>query len=207
MNSSRYQIDFFERLEGIDPKTLEESANSIYALDADFNFIYFNPSYIRFAEENNYDGDILKNYPIGSSLNNIIKDEKLLNIYRKRYLNSITYTRHWSCEYECSSKETFRKYHQLSYPIKGKFMIIVNSLVAEMPMDQVGREIHEPDQQTYRQLSGYIQQCSNCRRTQRSIENEQWDWVPEYITKPPENTSHSICPICFDYHWKYQQAV
>jgi len=30
--------------------------------------------------------------------------------------------------------------------------------------------------------------------------SEQWDWVSEWVERPPANVSHSLCPICLSYH-------
>ena len=34
--------------------------------------------------------------------------------------------------------------------------------------------------------------CMHCRRTRRTEEGDIWDWVPEFLAKPPDNVSHGL---------------
>ena len=81
----------------------------------------------------------------------------------------------------------------------------MNTLVVKLPMDQIDRKAYEAIEKKYIQSTGFITQCSYCRRCERADRSEIWDWVPSWVEKIPDNCSHSICPTCFDYYWKYNK--
>ena len=49
--------------------------------------------------------------------------------------------------------------------------------------------------------NGLICQCAHCRRVKDFREEERWDWVPDWVTKCPDNTSHTFCPTCFGFYY------
>ena len=82
---------------------------------------------------------------------------------------------------------------------------MINTLVVKLSMDKVDRKSYEANKKKYLDSNGFINQCSNCRNSQRADQPETWDWVPAWIENMPENVSHTICPTCFDYYWKYNK--
>ncbi|XOV91079.1 MAG: hypothetical protein ACFHWX_12800 [Bacteroidota bacterium] len=203
----RYASDFQERLTKFDFNTLEESVDTIYALNSNLEFIYFNPQYIKFAQENGFKGDILEKFPIGSSIGQVLKGDVLREFYLQNYQKSLSENVPWTFEYKCSTPSIFRAYQQRTYPIvESECIVILNSLIAERPIREVFTHDHEPNEEIYLQTNGLIYQCSNCRRTQQSKDSEKWDWVSKYIEKMSLKISHGICPLCFDYYWKYPSS-
>ena len=59
-----------------------------------------------------------------------------------------------------------------------------------------------PDTTTYFDANGILHQCSHCRRVQNLVAEGAWDWVPEWVEEIPRNTSHTICPPCFEYYYR-----
>lgn len=201
----RYKSDFPIRLKGIDFETLEKSEHSIYGLSKDLNIIYVNPSWIRIAEENGLES-ALEKYPLGSSIANILKGQKIKDFYIQHYNQVLETGKVWHHEYECSSLDIFKQFHQGVYPLKdGMGLIVINALRVSLPMDQINRKAMAAFQEHYVQSTGYINQCSNCRYSQRADNEEIWDWIPEWVENMPANLSHTICPTCFDYYWKYSR--
>ena len=199
----RYIEGFASKLNGIDFNTLEDSKYSIYGLSEDLNLIYVNPAWIHFARENGASEKLLKELPLGTPITKAFYGESIKNFYTENYLKVLETGKPWRHEYECSSIDEFRQFHQDTYPIKdGKGLIIINTLTINVPMESIGRESLEALDKRYTHTTGFVTQCSNCRCTQRAEEPEIWDWVPEWVKNIPENFSHSICPICFDYYWK-----
>lgn len=207
MLNKRISPAFLEMLDKIDLETLENSKNTIYALDSNLKFLYFNPQYVLFANENGAAVDMLESHPIGSSFIDAIKGEKIKKYYLQHYTRALSKKEHWTNEHECSSYDTYRNFFQRAYPIhNGDCLIIVNSLVKELPMKEVNRKEAIFKEEVYLDSSGFINQCSNCRRTQRVDEEDQWDWIPDLVITPQLQVSHTICPICFDYYWKYHEV-
>jgi len=49
----------------------------------------------------------------------------------------------------------------------------------------------------YRDESGAIVMCANCRRTRRAgASATAWDWVPTYVERTPASVSPELCAIC-----------
>jgi hypothetical protein len=72
-------------------------------------------------------------------------------------------------------------------------------------MDKIDRKAFDAHTSNYLQSTGFINQCSNCRHCQRVGQEEIWEWILEWVERKPDNLSHSICPTCFDYYWKYSK--
>ncbi|SDR90932.1 hypothetical protein SAMN05216503_1357 [Polaribacter sp. KT25b] len=199
----RYIENFTSNLNGIDFKTLENSKHSVYGLSEDLNLTYVNPEWMNFAKENGINNNILKKFPLGEPIVNAFLGEWVKNFYTEKFMEVLKTGKPWHHEYECSSVDHFREFHQDTYPLKnGKGLIISNSLTIHLPMSKTGRKAFKAQDKRYVDATGFVTQCSNCRCTQRVMEPEIWDWVPEWVNKIPKNCSHSICPICFDYFWK-----
>ncbi len=200
----RFKKDFPLKLEGIDFKTLEKSRYSIYGLSKDLKLIYYNPAWVKFARENALDDDVVHRFPLGTPIENAIGGKKVKEFYMTNYRTVIESGKVWHHEYECSSNSEFRQFHQITYPLKnGEGLLVMNTLMVDIPMADLNRRAFSALEERYTQPSGLIVQCSNCRRTQRANDSKVWDWVPAWVKFRPKNISHSICPICYDYHWKY----
>ncbi|WP_298883571.1 hypothetical protein [uncultured Polaribacter sp.] len=199
----RFIDNFKSKLEGIDFETLEQSKYTIYGLSEDLELIYVNPGWVNFAKENGVSDSYMNDKLIGSSVINAIDGEKIKNFYTENYINVLKTKKPWKHEYECSSIQEYRQFHQNTYPLKnGKGLIVTNTLTVNLPMNSQNRKAYDALNKRYVANSGYITQCSNCRCTQRANEIDVWDWVPKWVENIPKNFSHSICPICFDYYWK-----
>ena len=199
----RYLNGFPSSLSGVDFDTIEKDGQSIFGLSRDLTFNYFNPAWYAFAAKNDGEPDISLNYSLGTSLKSAIAGE-IAEFYQNQYEKVLLTGNVWEHDYECSSHSTYRLFRQISYPLKNnEGIIVVNSLRKEQSMDQCGREVFSPDKRAYTQETGFITQCCNCRRVQRVGQPDIWDWVPAWVVRMPNNLSHSICPICMDYYWKY----
>jgi hypothetical protein len=199
----RYINDFPTKLTGIEFKTLENSKYSIYGLSEELNLIYVNPAWVNFAQENGGNDTLLENLPLGAPITQTFYGEIIKNFYTENYMKVLDTGKPWRHEYECSSINEFRQFHQETYPLKnGTGLIIINTITINLPMKDKRRNTLKAIDNRYVNDTGFITQCSNCRCTQRVKEPEVWDWVPEWLKNMPENSSHSICPICFDYYWK-----
>ncbi|MES2732302.1 MAG: hypothetical protein V4714_11150 [Bacteroidota bacterium] len=199
----RYENGFPRQLQGIDFSTLEESAQSVFGLSPELTLNYFNQAWMNFSNNNGGEPGISTRFPLGANLKQAISGE-IADFYMKKYEEVLQTGNVWNHEYECSSYDQYRLFHQITFPLKNKAgLIVVNSLTVDLPMQEIKRISCSPIEELYRQPSGFITQCSNCRRSQRAFQAEIWDWVPEWIRQAPPKISHSICPICSDYYWKY----
>jgi hypothetical protein len=200
----RFKEDFPSKIEGIDFKSLENSNHTIFGLSKELNLIYFNPAYVLFAQKNGFEGNIINKFPIDTPFSKIISEEKLVDFYNHNYKSVLSTGDIWRHEYECSSSNEFRQFHQAVYPLRnGNGLMVINTLRVNLPMKLKDRKAHDALTKRYTQSNGFINQCSNCRHCQRAEQEEIWDWVPDWVERTPDNLSHTICPTCFDYHWKY----
>lgn len=183
-------------------ETLESDSSSIFGLSTDLTINYLNPVWFLFAAENGGEPSISERFGIGTHVGDALAGaakEYYLSIYKEVLKKGKV----WHHDYECSSPETFRLYHQAAYPLyKRHGLVIVNSLVREEPIDSSSS--HPPVVELYTQETGIITQCSNCRRVQRVSPQDVWDWVPAWVERMPENISHSFCRICFEYYFQYK---
>jgi hypothetical protein len=199
----RYDEDFVSLLEGFNLETLERDSSIIYGLSSNLTLNYFNPSWFRFAAENGGEPAISGKYKLGTCIDTAMVGPAK-DYYLKVYQSILRTGKVWHHDYECSTSEKYRRFHQSVHPLyNGSGLIVVNSLIAEYPHEEARRPC-PPSVELYVNDSGLIMQCCNCRRVQRATKDSEWNWVPAWVDKMPDNISHGICPICCDYYYKYK---
>lgn len=194
--------DFLNSLDGFNIVTLETDPHSIYGLSADLTLSYLNPGWFSFSQENDGEPHISNRFclgtHIGSAMTGPVKEFYLDNFTRVLESRDV-----WHHDYECSSPYFFRVFHQSVFPLyNGKGLVIINSLTKEHPHE--GNTNPPPNNEAYTNNNGLICQCSNCRRVKKPFQPEKWDWVPQWVKSVPDNTSHTICPVCFDYYYEFR---
>jgi hypothetical protein len=178
---------------------LEKHHGSIYGLWPDLRLAYVNPAWYRFAAENAGEPDISTRWQPGSSILAAFSSE-LAVFYKNAYEKCLESGEPWEHQYECSSKDLYRCFHKIVYPLQQKGLLVVNTLVVERSHDDKERQPCKPDESVYRDLHGFIHQCAHCRRVQNLRTEERWDWIPEWVEWIDSRTSHTLCPTCLGYY-------
>jgi hypothetical protein len=105
-------------------------------------------------------------------------------------------------EYDCSSADLYRRFSMTLYPLgEREGLLVVNSLIAESPHGDRQGPAYDADRAVYSDADGLIHQCAHCRKVRHLRENNRWDWVPHWVRSSPLETSHGICPNCFDFYY------
>jgi len=200
----RFYEDFSALLNGFSLETLENDPNSVFGLSIDLTLNYLNPAWFDFAAENKGEPAISERFGLGTYIGDALSGsarDYYLDVFSKILQKGEV----WHHDYECSTPDEFRLYHQSVYPLYSRSgLVIVNSLVTEQPHDEASRRSYPPVGKLYTQETGFITQCCNCRRVQRAPQQNVWDWVPAWIEHMPENTSHSFCQICYEYYYEFK---
>jgi hypothetical protein len=197
----RFHADFPATLRGFDFDVLEADAHSIFALSADLRFTYFNPAWFRFALANG-GARLPTQFGLGSSF-----PAALPVVVRALYVTALERALEtgevWHHDYECSSADTYRLFHESAYPFRDRQgVLVINSLRAEHAISD-DRAPHDPVHRLYcSPVTGLITQCCNCRRVQREAAPDQWDWVPAWVRDMPSNITSGLCRICHGYYWR-----
>ncbi len=181
----------------IEPTLLAPSPDVICVLDADLRITYCNPAWDRFAQENG-GRDCRAADVIGQPLLENIP-ETLARFFRTAFEVVRDSEQPFEFDYECSSALVFRMFRMRMLPIAGAgdFMV-VHTLRVERPHD---RASVPPDDERFRGPNGLLVMCCHCRRTRRVAEPTVWDWVPDYVARPPERVSAGICSACYLYFY------
>lgn len=192
---------FASHMTGFDLDEFDAHPGSIYALDPDLTVAYHNDGYLAFAKQNQALRTIEREWSLGRNWADALPD--CLRAYYKRAVrHCLSEGEVWEHEYECSSAETYRRFHQRIYPLRERAgVLFVNSLLVEVPHDPLVRQSHAPDTPTYADEHGLIHQCSHCRRIGHPGDPNQWDWIPAWVAKAPGPVSHGLCPVCLDYYY------
>lgn len=192
--------DFIKILSGFDLLSYEQSGNIVYAIDDQFILQYFNQQWESFAKENN-SSDIIFSSNIGCNILTNITGP-LRHFYYKKYndvLNSRTIFEH---EFECSSPEKYRKYHQRVIPLPlTSGLLITNSKIQEYPHLQSIQHHHSSNLLPYLNSDGEICQCSNCRKVKNMDYENRWDWIAKFIVSLQPNTIFSVCDECMNKYY------
>jgi len=183
---------------------LEESSAIVLGLWADYTLAYMNPAWEHFAGLNNGRPRQAADWGLGASYLEAIALP--LRPFYEQLLASTpdagAALHPVSHVYECSSATVFRQYSMQVYALRERAgYVVINSLVAEMPHDPATHTAHHPDHHIYVGEHGTVVQCSHCRLVRQIADPTRWDWVPAWVERCHERTSHGLCPLCFAYYY------
>ncbi len=182
---------------------LDRHPGAIFGVWSDSRIAYVNPAWHQFAAENGGAATIATSWGLGSryldAIPAVIRPvyEHLLATALSHGLETMHPVTH---EYECSDATTYRTFRMQLYGLRGRGVLIVNTLIFEAPHDHAHRTPELPDERRYRNARGVIVMCSYCRRIQHPAHPARWDWVPAWVETMPIDLSHGACPICRDFH-------
>jgi hypothetical protein len=180
------------------PTALETNPHACFALTESLEFSYCNPAWDRFALENQGSPAVLAKDVLRKSFLEFVP-ELLKEHYAGLFQLARATGRMQSQDYECSSAQKFRIYRMQAYPLqKGLGFLVVNSLRVER---EHTCEAHGPDDATYRDKTGLICMCANCRRSRRVDDPAIWDWVSDHVRTVRADLTHSVCPFCREYYY------
>ena len=189
--------EFMPCLEHLELQVLGTSDDVIYFVDHNLYLMGYNEAWKKFALENNGE-DILERFSINCNIIDAISGDAK-EFYLKKYQQAHDAKEPYTHEYECSSDAIYRKFQQTAYPLpQQRGFYITNHLSVSKPIPY---EVN-PFSDCYINSQGFIVQCSHCRRVQNHHKKESWDWIPELVRHPRENTSHTYCPPCFDFYYR-----
>lgn len=193
--------EFQALLRGFDRADLARSANVVYGCWSDLRLAYFNASWLTFADKNGGGSAIVSQFGLGARLVDAISDP-LRDYYVTKWQNCLSEGEPWEHVYECSSPTHLRKYHMTVFPLAhGQGGLSINSLVVEEPHDPHERPACDPITPFYTDADNTLHQCMHCRRFRRGGGDEQWDWVPSWVSECPPNASHGLCQSCLDFYY------
>ena len=188
-----------QRFLDLSRRSVDETDNVIYLLDADLQISYCNPAWDRFALENAGE-KVVRDLVVGTDLRAFLPDslqrfyDDVFAIARARRVLAF--------DYECSSPDLFRLFRmQVKWlPQYGGFAV-VNALRVERDHLATAAVAYTPERFVYADSQGIITMCCHCRKTQRQGVENTWDWVPEHLKRMPLTVSHGLCPVCADYFY------
>jgi hypothetical protein len=172
---------------------LERTEDSAYLLSSDLRLLHTSKGWKTFAENNGGLGT-LSRWVVGSPIDDSWP-AALSEFYRGAYASALATGQRWEHEYDCSSPLTYRRFRMFVYPMDQGRILVVHSLVVEMPHGQADQL---PD--VLYALDGFLTMCANCRRTLNPQTNG-WDWVSAYVERMPKRTSHGLCPACVEVYY------
>jgi hypothetical protein len=179
---------------------LEDDPAVIYALDRRMKITRCNQAWNRFAIEN-HGAQLTRDRMAGFLVLNAIP-APLQEFYQTAFDSVVKDGTEFLHLYECSSAGLFREFQMRILPHETG-LLIINSLVISRPHD---REEHSAHEQYFGQ-QGIVAMCCHCRRTRRTDDSSQWDWVPAFVEAPPNAVSHGLCKVCLTYHYsRYRTA-
>jgi hypothetical protein len=185
-------------LANYDLQKLNVSQATIYGCWADSRLAYFNPGWSQFSRLNGGEPQISTDWTVGRPTIECVADV-LKSFFTRNIERCLRESRPWEHLYECSSASTFRAFHMITFPLgKQDGYLVFNSLRFQHEMR---RPSMAPREELYRSSAGILTQCCHCRRVRRANSPTTWDWVSEWVTNQPMDTSHGICDPCLGFHY------
>ena len=179
--------------------TLARYPGAAYALSPDLRLTYMNPAWFRFARDNGASPAFFNRWREGASIMDAVP-QVLREFYQALFQRAIA-ERHRRTPiqfaYECSSRDWFRLFVMSLYPVEptGELLVVNAPRIIHDHAAVLSRS------QAYEDANGLVTQCAHCRCVRAPQDPERWDWIPEWVENFPANTSHGLCPICFDYYY------
>jgi hypothetical protein len=177
---------------------VEADTSVIFCLDPDLRITYCNPAWDRFALQNG-GRELCRPAVIGRCVLDFISGSDR-DYFDKHYKRLLRQSEPWERDYECSSKDLYRKFRLRVLPMQTvRGLFVINSLKVE---DAHQLEACPPLEEAYRTTNGLIVMCASCRRTRRnSPSTEIWDWVPSFVEQIPLSTTHGVCVPCRELYY------
>ena len=195
---SALQIDptFREAIAYLDLTSIAVSRDVTFIVDKHLILRAFNGAWTAFAMQN--DGaTIIDRFPLGAAIDAVFP-VVLKDYFRSAYATALRTHTPFELDYECSSVDQLRHFHQSAYPlVDAAGLVIANHLIESRPHTQ---RVHAFTQRLI-DANGLIAQCCNCRKLRDPEDETSWWWVPEAVARTFPNTSHSICPRCYDFYY------
>ncbi len=191
--------EVLERLD-LDIETIRNSPDTMCIIDPQFRLLAYNQAWVDFARSN--DGaDVLTTYPLGSSILTAFADA-VKPFYTSAYASALRTHAVFAHDYECSSPDRYRLFHQTAYPLTGGTgLLITHHLIEEMGHKEQSSQFSP----RFLDSHGHIIQCCHCRKIQDPSEHLKWIWVPEILRTPPHPISHTLCPRCLDFYYPAEE--
>lgn len=181
-----------------DETALDADAGTVYGVWSDLTLAYCNPAWFRFAEENQGEPNISRDWPLGRSILEAVPPP-ILPFFQSKYARCLAESCPWQHIYECSSAETYRRFHMKVFPLgNAEGLLFVHSLVDESPGNFPGES---PQTERYLHPRGLLIQCCHCRRFRRNEPATAWDWVSAWVKRMPAKVSHGICETCAGFYY------
>jgi hypothetical protein len=178
---------------GLIRANLENDPAVVYFLDYNLRIVHCNLAWNRFAVQNG-GPHLMREMVLGRCVMDSVP-APLKAFYAAAYKQVLSVQEPWECTYECSSAAVYRSFRMGVYPDPhDSGLVVVNSLTVEQPHGNERPPL--PLTASYTSEHGIITMCCHCRRTQRTGQEEIWDWVPSLVESLPSFVSHGICPVC-----------
>jgi hypothetical protein len=188
--------DFKKQISHMDIEYMSDSQDTICIVDNDLRLVGYNDAWINFANNNNGES-ALQQFPLGANISDA-GEEPIKSYIEKAYRGALQNNKPFEHDYECSSPEKFRVFHQTAYPLIDSIgLVITNHLVQEKPHTEKEVEFNN----RFVNEHGIIIQCANCRKIRNPVNPSNWYWVPSLVKSPLENISHSLCVPCLDHYY------
>ncbi len=191
---------FGRLLAPFDVGVVDDEPSTVYGLTEDLRIGYVNRAWSAFAKANGASWNEGA-WGIGSRLMDAIPDV-LRPFYSGLFAQALSERAVVEHEYECSSPTQLRRFRMRVHPCDSGVLLVVHSRIE----DHLHADAGHPGGALYREADGLITQCSHCRRVQRIDGTREWDWVPEYVARPPPTISHGLCNLCVEYYYPNVQS-
>lgn len=194
--------DFASLLEGRSIDALDRDPSTILGFWADGRIGYFNAAYEAFATAGGA-SDLCLRWGLGANVYDVTPSE-LRPFYDDLFRRACSAGSPISHRYECPSPTLARTFSMRLHPLAGgRGLLASHALVLSHPHDQV----RPADEARYRDDHGIIRQCVHCRCVRRAGAEPRWELVPKYVEASPEQTSHGVCNVCFEYHYGSSESA
>ena len=183
-----------ERMPAEDRAALESSSRVVIGIWPDGTIGYVNPRFDSVAREAGADPAFASSWGVGANYFAACPEIVGARI-RSRIAAVLESNAPQEFDYLCPTPHSSATHMVRFYPFaESKALVLVHTLVREVPYPS--SRLHPPVIERYRSAAGIVTQCMHCRCVRVVGDTPVWEFVPEFVERMPENTSHGICDPC-----------
>lgn len=174
----------------------DEDGATICAVWSDGRLAFYNRAWDRFAIDNG-GTTVVADWPVGRSIWDAIPTP-LRAFYQDAFAGALATGEPYEHEYECSTPTHRRSFHLRALAIAERAALLV---VHSLSRVELHPGVIDAAEEAYVEATGFVVQCSHCRRVRMPDGSDRWDFVPAYVACQRGNISHGLCAPCLELHY------
>lgn len=181
----------------LDLTRLEGEGATIAVTDASSRILWVNAAWKQFAAAHGKSQSETERVVGTSYLGSISGWQR--DFYASQFERALGTGKPFEQTYSCSTSTEVHEYRMRLIPIDRAYVVTEHTFVRASGVPAAWEPVDSVVETLFRNRSGHVSQCGNCRRVRRV--DGIWQWVGSWVERSPPVTSHVVCVLCSRYYY------